>query len=40
MSKKNVEICIILFKNWKWLFEDTDQTPPKHLEYRKMRVMF
>ena len=27
--KKYVKIREMLFKNWKWLFENTNQTPPK-----------
>ena len=27
--KKCIEMCEMLFKNWKWLFEITNQTPPK-----------
>ena len=29
--KKYVKIREILFKNWKWLFENTNQTPQKFL---------
>ena len=29
--KKCIEICEMLFKNWKLLFENTHQTPPKCL---------
>ena len=29
--KKCVKLREILFKNWKWLFENTNQTPPYYL---------
>ena len=29
VGKKNIEMREMLFKNWKWLFENTNQTLPK-----------
>ena len=31
--KKCIEMRKILFKNWKWLFENTNQTPRKSLNH-------
>ena len=32
-----MKICEMLFKNWKWLFKNTNQTPPKILVKRKKK---
>ena len=33
--KKCIKMREMLFKNWKWLFENTNQTPPNALSKRK-----
>ena len=36
--KKCVEMREMLFKNWKWLFKITNQTPPKSFWYMCLKI--
>ena len=38
--KKCVEMREILFKNWKWLFKNTNQTPPNSLKNKNYSFSF